>query len=143
MLKIKKPKKHTYYSAYKEPKDSSLKFLITNRNSPIKSYTVKLSYDLKFLIRFLNSKNESFIEKNFDSKNVIFICDPNRKLGYISFKFDLSRKEYIKQFLLKFSPPDFSDFVLKSIGDKTTTKSTSCIVITREKYLKALNPVTM
>ena len=131
MLKIKKPKKHTYYSAYKEPKDSSLKFLITNRNSPIKSYTVKLSYDLKFLIRFLNSKNESFI------------CDPNRKLGYISFKFDLSRKEYIKQFLLKFSPPDFSDFVLKSIGDKTTTKSTSRIVITREKYLKALNPVTM
>ena len=57
-------------------------------------------------------------------------------------KFDFT-KEYIKKFLLNFSSPDFNGFALKSIRDKTTTEPTSRIISTREKYLKALNPVTM
>ena len=72
----------------------------TDRNSPIKSLTVKLSNDLKFLTRFLNGINESFSEeyaKESDSKYVIFMRDSNRTSGYIPFKFDLT-KEYIKQF---------------------------------------------
>ena len=72
----------------------------TDRNSPIKSLTVKLSNDLKFLTRFLNGINESFSEeyaKESDNKNVIFMRDSNRTSGYIPFKFDLT-KEYIKQF---------------------------------------------
>ena len=98
----KKTKKVHILSAYKELKDGSLKFFTTDQNSLIESYTVKLSNDLKFLTRLLNDKNESFIEqyvKKFDSKNVIFICNPNRKSVYISSKFD-ETKEYIKQFLL-------------------------------------------
>ena len=76
----KKPKNVHIYSAYKEVKDRGLKFLTTNRNSPIKSYTVKLSSDLKFLARFLSDINESFMEqhaKEFDGKNIIFVRDPN------------------------------------------------------------------
>ena len=46
------------------------------------------------------------------------------------------KKKYIKQFLLSFSPPDFNDFVLKSIGDKLTSEPTTCIISICEKYLK-------
>ena len=76
----------------KELKDKGLKSLTTDRNNPIKSYTVKLSNDLKFLTRFLNDINKNFIEqytKNFDI--VIFIRDVSRKSGYIPFKFDLTK----------------------------------------------------
>ena len=63
-------------------------------------------------------------------------------MGYIPLTFDLT-KEHIKQFLLNFSPADFNDFVLKSIRDKTTTESTSRIIRTDVKYLKATNSVIM
>ena len=49
------------YSAQKELKDRRLKFLTTDRNSPIKSHAVKLRNDLKFLTRFLNDVNEGFM----------------------------------------------------------------------------------
>ena len=68
-------------------------------NSQIKSYTVKLSDDLKFLIRYLNDINEGFTDeyaKEFDRKNIIFICHSYHKSEYIPFKFDLT--EYTKQF---------------------------------------------
>ena len=52
--------------------------------------------------------------KEFDRKNIIFVRDPNRKSLYIPFKFDFTR-EYIKQFLLSFSPSDFNKFVHESI----------------------------
>ena len=42
-IENKKPKSVHIYSAYKELKDRDLKFLTTDRNSPVKSYTVKLS----------------------------------------------------------------------------------------------------
>ena len=38
-------------------------------------------------------------QENLIEKNIIFVRDPNRKSGYISFKLDLTKK-YIKQFLL-------------------------------------------
>ena len=98
----------------------------TDRNSPIKSLTVKLSNDLKFLTRFLNGINESFSEeyaKESDSKYVIFMRDSNRTSGYIPFKFDLT-KEYIKQFLSISSPPDINKFVLENIKDKIKTDPT-------------------
>ena len=101
-IENKKPKKVHIYSAYKEIKDRGLKFLTTDQNSSIKNYTVKSSSDLKFLTRFLNGMNESFIEqytKKSDNKNVIFIRDVSCKSGYIPFKLDLT-KEYIKQLLL-------------------------------------------
>ena len=78
-------------------------------------YKIKLRGDLKLLTRFLNDINESFIEqyaKKFDIENKIFICDPGRKSGHIPFKFDLT-KEYIKQFLLSSSPPDFNNYCFK------------------------------
>ena len=145
LLKKTTTKNIHIYSAYKELKDRGLKFLITDQNSPIKSYTVKLSSDSKFLTRFLNDITEIFIEqytKEFDRKNVIFIRDINRKSGYIPFKFDLT-KEYIEQFLLSFSSHDFNDFVFKSIRDKTATEPSSCIIGTDQKYLKASNSVIM
>ena len=83
-IENKKQKNVHIYSAYKELKDRSIKILTTDQSSPIKSYTVKLSSNLKFLTRFLNHINESFIEqytKKIDSKNVIFICDVSRKSG--------------------------------------------------------------
>ena len=49
------------YSAQKELK-GRLKFLTTDRNSPIKSHAVKLRNDLKFLTRFLNDVNEGFMD---------------------------------------------------------------------------------
>ena len=78
--------------------------------------------------------------KEFDGKIIIFVCDSNRKSGYIPFKFDLT-KEYIKQFLLSFSPPHFNKFVPESIKDKIKTGSTSSVIGTRGKYLKAQNAV--
>ena len=84
LLKKTTTKNIHIYSAYKELKDRGLKFLITDQNSPIKSYTVKLSSDSKFLTRFLNDITEIFIEqytKEFDWKNVIFIRDISRKSG--------------------------------------------------------------
>ena len=51
-IENKKPKNVHIYSAYQELKYDSVKFLITNQNSTIKRYTVKLSDDLKFLINF-------------------------------------------------------------------------------------------
>ena len=52
--------------------------------------------------------------KEFDRKNIIFVRDLNRKSWYIPFKFDFTR-EYIKQFLLSFSPSDSNKFVHESI----------------------------
>ena len=51
------------YPAYKELKDRGLKFLTTDQNSPIKSYTVKLSDDLQFLTRFLSNPNKGFMDE--------------------------------------------------------------------------------
>ena len=51
-IENKKLKNVHIYSAYQELKDGSLKFLITNQNSTIKKYTVKLRDDLKFLTNF-------------------------------------------------------------------------------------------
>ena len=101
-IENKKRKKVHIYSAYKKIKDRGLKFLTTDQNNSVKNYTVKSSSDLKFLTRFLNGMNESFIEqytKKSDNKNVIFIRDVSCKSGYIPFKLDLT-KEYIKQLLL-------------------------------------------
>ena len=50
------------YSAYEELKDRGLKFLTTYPNSPIRSYIVKLSNNLKFLTRFLNDASEGFMD---------------------------------------------------------------------------------
>ena len=63
MLKIKKAKNMHIYPAYKELKDRGLKFLTTDQNSPIKSYTVKLSDDLQFLTRFLSNPNKGFMDE--------------------------------------------------------------------------------
>ena len=60
-IENKKPKNVHIYSAYLELKNRGLKFLITDWNSLIKSYTVKLNDDLKFLTRFLNDINEGFM----------------------------------------------------------------------------------
>ena len=76
--------------------------------------------------------------KEFDRKNIIFIRDSIRKLGYIPFKFDLT-KEYIKQFLLIFSPPDFNKFVHERIKDKIKTVPTSRVIGARDKYLRDWN----
>ena len=122
-VKNKKPKNVQIYSAYKELKHRALKFLTADWNSLIKSYTVKLSNDLKFLTRFLNDVNKGFMDeyaKEFERKNIIFVHDPNCKSGYIRFKFDFTR-EYIKQFLLSFSLPDFNKFVHESIKHKIKT----------------------
>ena len=62
-IENKKTKKVHIYSAHKELKDRGLKFLTTDLNSPIKSNTVKLSSDSKFLTRFLKDIIESFIHK--------------------------------------------------------------------------------
>ena len=51
------------YSAYKELKDRGSKFLTADRNSPLKSYTVKVSDVLKFLTRFLNDVNKGFLSE--------------------------------------------------------------------------------
>ena len=59
----KKPNDVHIYSAYKELKDRGLKFLTSDWNSLIKSYTVKLSDNLKFLTRFLNDANEDFMDE--------------------------------------------------------------------------------
>ena len=104
---------------------------------------MKLSYDLKFLTRFLNDANEGLMDdlaKEFDRKNIIFVRDPNHKSGYIPFKFDLT-KEYIKQFLLNFSPPDFNKFAHESIKDKIKTDPNSKVIGTPDKYLQAQNSV--
>ena len=72
----KKPKNPHIYSVYLELKNRGLKYLTTDRNSQIKSYTVKLSDDLKFLTRYLNNINEGFMDeyaKEFDRENIIFI----------------------------------------------------------------------
>ena len=133
----KKSKNVHIYSAYQELKDRGLKFLATDQNSLVKSDTVKLSDDLRLLTRFLNKENEGFMDeyaKEFDRKNIILICDSNHKSGCIPFKFDLT-KEYIKQFLLSFSPPDFNKFVHESIKDKIKTVPTSSIIGTQDKYL--------
>ena len=78
--------------------------------------------------------------KEFDRKNIIFVRDPNLKSGYIPFKFDLT-KEYIKQFLLSSSPPDFNNFFQEGIKDKIKTDPTSSIIWTQNKYFKAQNSV--
>ena len=65
--------------------------------------------------------------KEFDSKNVILLGDINPKMGSIAFKFDLT-KQYIKQFLLSSSPPDFNDFVHESIKDKIKNDPTSSVI---------------
>ena len=139
----KKPKSVHIYSAYKELKDRGLKFLTTNRNSPIKRYTVQLGNKLKFLTSFLYNANEAFMDeyaKKIDRKNIIFVRDPNRKSGYIPFKLDLT-KEYIKQFLLNFPAPNFNKFIHESIKDKIKSDSTLGVIGTRVKYLKAQNYV--
>ena len=74
--------------------------------------------------------------KEFNRKNIIFVRSPNRKTGYIPFKFDLT-KECIKQFLISFTPPDFNEFVHGSIKNKIKTNPTSSVIRTREKYLGA------
>ena len=79
-------------------------------------------------------------QKNFDGKNIIFVCNINRKSRYIPFKFDLT-KEYIKQFLLGFSPPDFNKLVHKSIKDKMKTDPTLRVIGTQDNYLKVKNSV--
>ena len=61
-IENKKTQNVNIYSAYQELKDRGLKFLTTDRNSSIKSYTVKLSKDLKFLIKFLIDMNEGFMD---------------------------------------------------------------------------------
>ena len=74
--------------------------------------------------------NEGFMDeyaKEFDRKNIIFICDSNRKSGYIPFKFDLTKK-YIKQFILSFPPPDFNKFIHESIKDKIKTVPSSTVI---------------
>ena len=76
-------------------------------------------------------------QKNLIEK-IIFIHDSNCKSGYIKFKFDIT-KEYIKQFLLSFSPPDFSKFVHESIKGKIKTVPTSSVIWTQDKYLHAPN----
>ena len=138
-----KPKSVHTYLACKELKDRGLKFLTTNRNSPIKRYTVQLGNKLKFLTRFLYNANEAFMDesaKKIDRKNIIFVRDPNRKSRYIPFKFALT-KEYIKQFLLNFSAPDFNKFIHESIKDKIKSDPTLGVIGTRFKYLKAQNYV--
>ena len=105
-------------------------------NSQIKSYTVKLSDDLKFLIRYLNDINEGFTDeyaKEFDRKNIIFICHSYHKSEYIPFKFDLT--EYTKQFWLSFFAPDFNKFIHESIKDKIKTVPTSSVIGPQDKYL--------
>ena len=139
----KNPKSVHIYSAYKKLKDRGLKFLTTNRNSPIKRYTVQLGNKLKFLTRFLYNANEAFMDeyaKKCDRKNIIFVRDPNRKSGYIPFKLALT-KEYIKQFLLNFSAPDFNKFIHESIKDKIKSDPTLGVIGTRVKYLKVQNYV--
>ena len=56
-IENKKQKNVHIFSAYQELKNSGLKFLKTDRNSPIKRNTVKLSKDLKFSTEFLNDIN--------------------------------------------------------------------------------------
>ena len=55
-----------------------------------------------------------------------------------SIQIDL-KKEYIKQFLLSFSPSDFSKLVHESITDKIKTVPTSSVIGTQDKYLHAPN----
>ena len=101
ILKIKNYKTYIFNQYTNSLKKRGVKLLITDQNSLIKSYTVKLSNDLKFLTRFLNDTSKGFIDEyanQFDRKNIIFFRDPNRKLGCIPFKFHLT-KEYINQFL--------------------------------------------
>ena len=57
------PKNVHIYSAYEELNDRDLKFLTTYPNSPIRSYIVKLSNNLKFLTRFLNDASEGFMDE--------------------------------------------------------------------------------
>ena len=52
-----------FFDVENKKQDRGLKFLATNQNSPIKSYTVKLSDDLKFLTRFLNDINKCFMDE--------------------------------------------------------------------------------
>ena len=52
-----------FFDVENKKQDIGLKFLATNQNSPIKSYTVKLSDDLKFLTRFLNDINKCFMDE--------------------------------------------------------------------------------
>ena len=101
ILKIKNYKTYIFNQYTNSLKKRGVKLLITDQNSLIKSYTVKLSNDLKFLTRFLNDTSKGFMDEyanEFDRKNIIFFRDPNRKLGCIPFKFHLT-KEYINQFL--------------------------------------------
>ena len=67
--------------------------------------------------------------------------DSHRKSGYIPFKFDLT-KEYVKQFLLSFSPPDFNKFVHENMKDKIKADPTLSVIGTREKYLREPNSLT-
>ena len=114
-----------------------LKFLNTNRASLLKSYTVKLSKDLKFSTRFFNNSTESFIDsymQEFDKNNVIFVCkfDGFDINSIYPFKFDF-RKEYIKQFLLSTSTPLFKNFVQNSIESETQM---SRVITTFTKFIK-------
>ena len=52
-----------FFDVENKKQDIGLKFLAANQNSPIKSYTVKLSDDLKFLTRFLNDINKCFMDE--------------------------------------------------------------------------------
>ena len=51
------------YSAYKELKDRGSNFLTADQNSPLKSYTEKVSDVLKFSTRFLNDVNKGFLSE--------------------------------------------------------------------------------
>ena len=81
---------------------------------------------------YANLIEKNLIEK-FDRKNWIFVRDPHRKSGYIPVEFDLT-KNYIKQFLSIFSPPDFNKFFHESIKHKIKTDPTLSIIGTRSKY---------
>ena len=137
-VESRKTKAIYIYSPHKELKEIGLKFLNTDRASLLKSYTVKLSNDLKFWTRFFNDSIESFIDtyaREFDRNNVIFVRkfdSSGISSGLIPFKFDFT-KEYIKQFLLSTSPPSFKNFVQKSIESKTQT---SRVITTFTKFIK-------
>ena len=82
----------------------------------------------------MNTQN-NLIEKTY-------ICSQSKShIRVYSFQIWFFTREYIKQFVLKFSPPDFNKFVHESIKDKIKTDPTSRVIWTRDKYLKAQNSV--
>ena len=65
--------------------------------------------------------------KEVHRKNINYVRNPNRKSEYIPCKFDLT-KEYIKQFLLSFSPPNFNKFFHESNKDNIKADPTSSVI---------------